>query len=221
MSRKIFLVCGVLSSVLYVAIDLVAAIAHPEYHAFRSQMISELMARGAPTERLVDPLFLLYDGLVMAFAVGVFTSDDRARTKWAGGLLFAYGAVGLLGPTVFETNMRGSPPASEDLAHIAATVAVVALTLASMVLGASMLGRRFRLFTGAAGTVIVVFGALSSLAAAPLTTNGPTPWVGVTERICIGASLLWIAGLAVALLLRGAPEPLGRPPPLRGAAGLG
>jgi len=36
-----------------------------EYHNFRSQAISELMARGAPTERFVDPLFFLYDVLLI------------------------------------------------------------------------------------------------------------------------------------------------------------
>ncbi|MGE5048379.1 MAG: DUF998 domain-containing protein, partial [Deltaproteobacteria bacterium] len=94
---KILLVCGLLSSLLYVSIDLISAVLYGDYHRFASQAISELMARGAPTERLVDPLFLLYGVLVMAFAVGVWRSSDRSRVHLTGGILFAYAALGLLG----------------------------------------------------------------------------------------------------------------------------
>ena len=55
--RPALLACGVLASLLYVATDLLAAIRYPDYHGFRDQMISELMATGAPTERLVDPRY--------------------------------------------------------------------------------------------------------------------------------------------------------------------
>ena len=40
MTRKTLLWCGVLSSVLYVAIDLVGGLSYPGYH-FSSQAISE------------------------------------------------------------------------------------------------------------------------------------------------------------------------------------
>ena len=108
MLRRILLLSGVLSSLLYVGTDMLAAIFYPGYHSFTSRAISELMASGAPTERLVDPLFLLYDPLVMAFGVGVWTSGPRRRVHITGGLLFAIGALGLLGPTLFEMNVRGS-----------------------------------------------------------------------------------------------------------------
>ena len=46
----------------------------------------------------------------------------------------------------------------------------------------------------------LVFGLLTSVQAKGLVTGAPTPWIGLTERACIGASLLWVAALAVALL---------------------
>src|SRR5690349_5570400 len=52
MPRKSLLVCGILASLVYVAADVLAAIRYPEYHSFTSRAISELMANGAPTERL-------------------------------------------------------------------------------------------------------------------------------------------------------------------------
>jgi len=53
--RKVLLGCGVLTSLLYVGIDQLAAVRYGEYHRFVSQMISELGARGTPTKHLVDP----------------------------------------------------------------------------------------------------------------------------------------------------------------------
>src|SRR5262245_24558984 len=108
MLRRSLLVCGMVASVLYIGIDVLAAIRYGEYHSFTSRVISELMASGAPTERLVDPLFLLYGVLMMAFAIGVWRSSRRRREHIMAGLLFAYATFGLLGPVFFEMNVRGT-----------------------------------------------------------------------------------------------------------------
>jgi hypothetical protein len=64
--RKILLACGILSSLLYVGIDV-----------------------------LVDPLFIAYDVLLIAFGVGVWTFPGRTRAlHLVAGLLIAIAAVG-------------------------------------------------------------------------------------------------------------------------------
>jgi hypothetical protein len=200
MLRKSLLACGVLASLLYVGIDVLAAIRYGEYHSFSSRVISELMASGAPTERLVDPLFLLYGVLMMAFAVGVWRSGRGRRVHVLGGLLFAYAAIGLLGPLFFEMNVRGAggPPTADTL-HIALTGVMVLFIMASLGIGASMAGWWFRLYTVATLLVLVVFGVLTSLASSGLAIGEPTPWIGITERIDIGAFLLWVIVLATSL----------------------
>ena len=83
MPRRFLLACGVLASIVYLGADVLAGIFFGEYHSFTSRVISELMARGAPTERLVDPLFLLYGALTMAFGSGVWMSSPRTRaSRW-------------------------------------------------------------------------------------------------------------------------------------------
>lgn len=48
MVRKVLLVGGVLSSLLYVIdIDVTAALRYPDYHKYGDQMVSELIAAGA------------------------------------------------------------------------------------------------------------------------------------------------------------------------------
>jgi hypothetical protein len=50
--------------------------------------------------------------------------------------------------------------------------------------------------------VFMVFGILTWLASPGISTNAPTPLIGVWERINIGAYMLWMIVLAVLLLQR-------------------
>jgi hypothetical protein len=218
MLRRFLLACGVLASLFYVGTDVVAAIGYPEYHSFNSRAISELMASGAPTERLVDPLFLLYGVLMMAFGVGVWMSGHEKRVHVTAGLLFAYAAIGVLGPTVFEMNVRGSggDPAA-DVFHIALTMVLVLFIFASVGFGAAMRGRSFRLYSFATLLIMVVFGVLTGLEAPSIDSAEPSQWFGALERINIGAFLLWVVVLAMILWRVEPPSDLGvRKPPGHG-----
>lgn len=199
--RKALLICGVLSSVLYVGIDVLAAVRYGEYHSFTSRVISELMARGAPTKPLVDPLFLLYGLLATAFGVGVWMSAGGNRAlRVTASLLIAYAVVGLPGPWYFAMNVRGTGGVGGDLPHIVLTAVIVLFIIAAVTFGAFALGRRFRLYSLATIVTIVVFGALVGVEAPGIATGKPTPWIGITERVNIGAFLLWVAVLAISLL---------------------
>ena len=199
--EKGLLACGVVSSLLYVAIDVLAAVRHGDYHSFVTQSISELMARGAPTERLVDPLFLLYDVLVIAFGIGIWRSAARKRPgHLVGGSMIAYGTLGFLGPTLFEMNVRGTGDARTDVPHIVLTGVIVLLILLMLGSGAFLLRRWFRSYSWATIALVLVSGALSGFEARHLAAGEPTPWLGALERINIGAYLVWAAVLAIALL---------------------
>lgn len=45
--------------------------------------------------------------------------------------------------------------------------------------------------------IFVVLGVLTTLEAPRIAANLPRPWIGVWERINIGAFLLWVVALAV------------------------
>lgn len=202
MLRRVLLACGIGGSLLYVGVDVLSAIVYPSYHSFSTRWVSELMARGAPTERLVDPFFLAYAGLMVAFGVGLWLTDRRPRARVMSGLVIAYAALGMLGPTVFEMDVRGSPgagPSTADFLHMAVTSVLVLIILAVVAIGATLRGRPFRLYSYATLATMVVFGALTSYM---VKADGTPPWTrfsGVTERINIGAFLAWVVVLAVAL----------------------
>src|SRR5574340_791616 len=91
MLRKILLGSGIVSSVLYVATDVVASLRYSGYR-YADQQISELLAKGAPSRPFMVAANLIpYDLLVLAFAVGVWASAGRTRA----GRLTSAGLVGL------------------------------------------------------------------------------------------------------------------------------
>jgi hypothetical membrane protein len=201
--RTALLACGILSSLIYLATDVLGGMRYPGY-SFTSQAISELMARGAPSEAFVDPLFLVYGVLALAFGVGAFREGaGRGRAlRITGALLIAYAAVGLSGPTFFEMSPRGTGAVDGDLLHIVLTGVLVLLLLPAMGFGAFAFGKRFRAYSAATLLIVVAFGGLTAPYGARLAAGQPTPGFGILERIHVYAFLLWVAVLAVALLRR-------------------
>jgi len=47
---------------------------------------------------------------------------------------------------------------------------------------------------------LLVFGALAGMQGPRIAANLPTPWLGITERVNVYSSMLWVLVLAVVLL---------------------
>jgi hypothetical membrane protein len=199
----ILLACGILSSLLYVATDVLGGLRYEGY-SFTSQAISELMAIGAPSEAFVDPLFLVYGVLVLAFGVAVCreAAGTNRALQVTGAMLVGYAAIGFAGPTLFEMHQRGASGPDRDIPHIVLTAGIVLLTLLAIGFGAFALGKRFCIYSLGTLLTLVMFGVLTAPYGARLAAGLPTPGFGIVERITIYASLLWIAVLALALLRR-------------------
>jgi CubicO group peptidase (beta-lactamase class C family)/hypothetical membrane protein len=203
LARRVLLACGVLSSLLYVVADVIGGLRYEGY-SFTSQAVSELMAVGAPSEALVDPLFIIYSLLVLAFGAGVFReSAGRTRSlRVTGVMLIGYAVVSLPGPIFFEMHLRGSVGAASDLPHIVLTGVLVLFLLLAFGFGAFALGKKFRIYSFATLVTVILLGALSAPYGARLAEGLPTPGFGIVERILIYSSLAWVAALAIALLRR-------------------
>ena len=199
MNARLLLACGIASSLLYAAVNVVAPLRYPGYD-LPSQAVSELSAIGAPTRPLMIATGILYNLFVLAFAWGVWRASPTNRPlRVVGALLAAFAILGFAAPFT-AMQQRGEPFALTDAMHIAATVLTVLLMLLAIGFGAAALGPRFRDYSIATLLVHLVFGAWAGAEGPRLAAGLPTPWIGVTERINIGVFLLWVVVLATVLL---------------------
>lgn len=203
MARKILLTCGIVSSLLYVAMNIIGAMRWEGYSS-SAQTISELSAVGAPTRPLWMVLGTIYTVLMTAFGWGVWRSARQSHPlRVVGGLIVVYGVSGLawpFAPMHQRTVLAASGGTLTDTMHIIFGMATVLLMVTAMGFGAAAFGARFRLYSIATMAILLVFGVLTGLDAPRVGKNLPTPWVGVWERTSLGAFLLWIVVLAGALL---------------------
>ena len=199
--RRILLICGILSSLLYVG--MVWLIQFEGYSRI-SQTPSELTAIGAPTRPLWMLLGSMYDVLIIAFGAGVWVSAHRKRAlRVVGILLFAFGMLGVVWPFASmhqrEALAAGGGTVADTL-HLILGVLTVLLMLSAIGSGAAALGKRFRVYSVATFLIVLFFGILTGLGSPGIAANLPTPWIGLWERISIVAFLLWVIVLAIVLL---------------------
>lgn len=211
MLKKALLVCGILSSLLYVGTDILAGTLYAGY-SFTSQAISELFAIGAPTTGLVVPLFTVYDVLLVAFALGgVWVSAGRNRALRVTALMIVGNAVnGLVLWNFFPMHMRGYPEMTlTDTMHVTLAGVGVIFVLLAIGFGAAAYRNWFRFYS--IGTILILLapGIVVFFYVPQLAANLPTPWAGLAERISTYVYLLWQAVLAI-VLLRAEKGPTGK-----------
>lgn len=199
------LLSGFLSSLLYVATDMLGGLRYGGY-SFTSHAISELGAIGAPSKPFVDPLFIVYDLLALAFGIGVFraAAGQTRALRITGAALIGYGVTGFAAGIVgsfFAMHQRGTANVGADAPHIILTAILVLFLLVAMGFGASALTQSFRFYSLATIATVILFGALTALYAPRVAAGQPTPGMGIVERVDVYSAMLWIAVLALELLL--------------------
>jgi hypothetical protein len=204
--QDIWLACGPLSSLLYVAMNVFIPGRWPGYDSV-SQTVSELSAIGAPTRPLWVVVAMVYTLLVVAFGWGVHLSAGQSRRlRMVGALIVVYGALGVLwvlAPMHLRPALAAGGSTLSDTLHIVLATVTVVLFLAALGLAATALGRAFRVYSLATFGLLLAFAVLTFRDAPRVSMNGPTPFIGLWERANIGLFLLWIVVLAAALLARG------------------
>ncbi len=202
---QLLLVCGVLSSLLYAAMLVLIPTRWAGYSS-ASWTVSELSAIGAPTRSLWVSLSFVWTLLYVAFGGGVWLSAGGSRAlRVTGGVIMAAGLFGFFWPPMHQREFLAAGGRTlTDTLHIVWTVVNGLLTLVAMGFGAAALGKRFRWFSIAIMATLLAAGAMTSREAPGVDANLPTPLIGVWERINIGAWLLWVMLLALALMRRSA-----------------
>ncbi len=198
--RKALLACGALASLLYPITDIIAGNLYKDY-SFNEQTVSELFAIGAPTSRIVVPLFTISSLLFIAFALGIWLASKDSRVLKALSVMILGNAVNsLILWNFFPMHMRGDEPSFTDIMH--AILAINPFVLVSIILGAVYFKNWFRYYS--IGTILLLLiTAIRAFSKASLVyTNQPTPGLGITERISQYGHQLWHAALAIILLYK-------------------
>jgi hypothetical protein len=202
---KALLYCGIVSSLLYVAINVIVPLQWEDYEP-ASQTISELSAIGAPTRTLWNVLAAPYTFLSLAFAWGVYKAAGQNRRLYISSiLLIVYGTLGFLLPFApihsRESLSAGGGTLSDTLHIVLAGVTQIIYLIALDYAGAA-LGKRFRLYSIFTFILLIIFGAFTFFEAPGVAKNEPTPMIGIWERINIGLFQFWTIAFALIMLTR-------------------
>ncbi len=198
-NSRLLLAGGVVSSVLYAAMDVLCALRYDGYR-YVDQAVSELNAVGAPTRRLFVALSVPYNLLLIALSLGIWRSSGGKRgARITAAMLAASAVVGQATPVFFPMDRRGDEATKRGRRHGPMTAFGSMFILLAMAFGAWIHGVRFRTYTFATMALLIRFGGLTALYIPRLEANRPTPAMGVLERVNIYAYLLWVAAVAASL----------------------
>ena len=196
--RKVLLVCGILSPLLFFGTDILAGTLYAGY-SFTSQAVSELFAIGAPTSHLVVPLFTLSSVLLIVFALGIWGLAGRNRALRAMALMIVGNAINsLVLWNFFPMHMRGAEATFTDTMH--AILAINPFVLLAVVFGVVAFRNWFRFYSIGTILILLVTATLAFSYVPQVGANQPTPWLGLTERISIYGNQLWQVVLSIVLL---------------------
>jgi len=203
MARKSLLICGIVSMLWYVVINIIVPAQYPGYD-IASQTVSELSAIDIPTRRLWFVLCLFYSLLLLAFGLGIWLSaKGNRKLRFVGAIILFDAVLGIFWPPMHQREVIAAGGGTlTDTLHLVWAFVHLVLMLLMISFGAAVLGKGFRLFSAAIVLIFIVFGILTTRESLGLKANLPTPHVGIWERVNIGAYMLWIIVFANELLKR-------------------
>jgi hypothetical membrane protein len=194
---------GIAAPALYAATVLVGGIVTPGY-SHLSHAISELTVEGASQRLPLSAAFVLYDLLLVAFALLLPRALSEARqseAKTGAWILVLVGVAGIGMSTIFpapaagDTRIGASGWIHIALAAVASLGSIAAVLITTRSLRSSPGWAGFRRFSSILLAAIVVTGALAVLAVA-----AHSPLLGLAERATIGGFLAWVLMLGASLL---------------------
>jgi ethanolamine transporter EutH len=190
--RKALLACGALSGLVYIGWNELAALQWAGYSRV-SNAISELHLTGSSLKWLLDPWGIVYNALLLAFGIGVWRSARSSRAlQVVGGLQILAGATLPLWMLFGEASLA---------AHVRLSVIGISTMLGSMAFSAVAFRGWFRLYSLISVAAVVTLFGLALSYVPEVNAGHPTPFLGLDERIAVGAYFLWLFVL-VALLWR-------------------
>jgi hypothetical protein len=200
-NRKIqaLALCGILSPIIYVVTVAIGGILDPSYSQI-GKTVSELVQRGAPNRDLLNALLVVYNILIIPFAVGLYFGMKKG---WIRGLvstaLILTGLLGFAVTVFFPLDANGQTVTFTGMMHLVVVGLVVPCTFVFMLGFWNSARKDVRWGKLALFSIAVFVVTLVSGVATAAFVN--SDFRGLLERITIGSTLLWIEVLAIKLYL--------------------
>lgn len=117
-NQKIYAICGMLGSIVFNLIWIIAGFIQPGYDHIRND-VSSLMALGAPNKVLFDSMNIASFVLEIIFFIGLILAIKELNGPIAGPAVFLAGKIlGILVPIFFPLNIGGLPTGFTGMAHL-------------------------------------------------------------------------------------------------------
>mgnify|MGYP001179606616 CR=1 FL=1 len=199
--RKLGLICGILSPLLWLALIGVAGAMRPEF-SHRTHYISELAEHGSSTEFMMRIAAFGFTGfLYVCFALALLATFRDGEWGWRTltAVLIALDGVGRIGAGVFACDPGCAGfSMSQELHRLFATLGFLAGILATLAWGIAC---RRHAWSPALSGYSVGSGALAlTCLLLMLWTRNPVPAPGLFEHLATLILSLWVLVLAVPLL---------------------
>ncbi len=198
------LLAALAAPILYAGATLVGERLTPDYDHFH-QTISEMTTADMPRAAVLNAAFVLYDVLVMALALLLIPALRVGRNRSmlvSAIMLFVSGAAGIAMSTAFPIDPRGAAITTTGAVHIGlAVIGAIASFFAVLFCAAGLWpDRRYTRLSVASFIICAVMAA--GAAWSILTFIGPLGYVGLAERVTVGAFLVWLLFVALAVRRR-------------------
>lgn len=197
MKNRFLLGCGILAAVLYIAMNIFIPAKFSGYEMM-SQTISELSAWSAPTRGVWIWMAAVYVLLLALFGWGIVrTAGGNWLLHIVGYLIFFYAVVNIYWPPM---HMRGVEPSFSDSLHIIWASVTILLIMLIMIFAMAAVAGLFRTYTIVTILIFIIFGILTFIESPAIPRNQPTPYIGLWERINVGAFMAWLIAFSAILL---------------------
>lgn len=189
--------CGVLAPIVYVIALVVGNILDPSYSQV-GKTVSELIERGAPNRDLLNAIFIIYNILLIPFAIGLYSGLlKKTTTTLITIALIMNSILGVVWTLFFPLDVGGTSTSLTGMLHLIVGALVVPLIfLIELCFWSSTRKddrwRGYGRFSLLIFAVTLVFGLMT-------VAFVNSDYRGLLERITTGSFLLWVEVLALKL----------------------
>jgi len=195
----LYVLCGIISALLYVVTYVTGDILRPGYSTI-ADSVSELVEVNAPNKSLLDSMLLVVHALVIPFAYGLHWGIDEGNGSKAGPIMLAIsGIMGIILTLFFPCDPGGKPVTVTGFLHVIIAVLGIGFMTIFAILAFSL---RFKKSKGWSGffKYSMITSLITFLLALITCIFVESSFSGLLERLVGAAYHQWFIVMGIAVM---------------------